>query len=360
MQVVAQYVDILGKCQLIQLDGATLIVEPCAPFSGIPILKPFITFCPFDDLQKINNLVLNSQSLMDEKIVGVWGKWSLTRTGTEVKVYIPLVPNISVLEIPTRKALDVSLFQEKVIATFQKPLSKLQEYEKNKTVATMLKHYVLYEYSLHPGNDPEFEIIKGYEYKINELNNLLFKEENDVMYSKGKLIVTDKKVGDKLLHYLKSQLVNDQTGVLHYKDKTSVADYKNISAFRSVKHQNVFMSRENIAIWLSQKETYKSLYKVQKMAQKNKQEPYFLKIKNKIVMIQNVKTGDTELAKFVSYLWNTEHINHGYTFDFSNIKQKEIELIAHVYSINNIKKIHNANCSIFDYGDGKNAAVLIL
>ncbi|HMP28063.1 MAG TPA: hypothetical protein PKD85_00600 [Saprospiraceae bacterium] len=371
--VETQFIDENGKARILYFPYITLIISPIPPLDvenikvkrteDIPILEAsFKTATQF--IKEKGLLIVSKDGNPEEGIQGLWVEPKNINTGI-TNGYIPLVP----IGAPDalKKVKYVDIHQNDPIRTDGRESSMLTEYRKNRKIAEILKEYTLYTYSLELDNfgDDSFYIDSKHVYDISALSKQLYKDGNDVMYYKDRLIVDSEETRDKLMAYLKVMLLNDKPGVLALKDSSIISSfYKTISDFRKVPNSLVFTSKKGILRWMESKNTVSLGSNIAQSLISHIEEPYFYrsaKIKqNQLVLIQNVRDGNLERAKSVSIKWKKDRVNIGYDAEIS----KHAEELSHttytnVGEVSKIKKGKD-NAPVILYEDGTYGALLFL
>jgi hypothetical protein len=136
------------------------------------------------------------------------------------------------------------------------------------------------------------------------------------MYSNNKLIASSENLKDRLLSYLKVQVLNDKPGVLALIENTNIDEYYlYVSDFRQTETQVLFLNKETLLQWKKNRDKRQKQRKIYTTPQSFK-EPYFyindsIKI-NELMLIQNVVEGEKDVALSVCNSWSKNRINSGY------------------------------------------------
>lgn len=294
----------------------------------------------------------------EEGIQGIWIETKEQNSGIYYG-YIPIKPSKKIIEkLPFSKRNDP-------IRSDPPEQSELSIFRKNRKIAEILKQYVLYTYSLHPEDFDEnwIWVDPDHTYDIEKLNKRLI-EGNDVIYRDGYIVVPSENVKTGLMSYLKVNILNNTPGVMAIKDEKTIENYYlTISDFRNIPEQLIFVNKNGLKRW--KREAFKkkehgpviSAYPIQAT-----KDPYYYKnpkIKtDKLMIVQNVKSGGLEQALTVSYKWTVDRINTGHDAPISNI----VDNISYVVytemgELNREKRKTNFS-SIFLYEDGTYAALM--
>lgn len=355
-----QYIDNSGKMRMLNFSfkgkGVSLMIPPSPPVD-LPYSSRVYTIKLETALSfiKEHDLTILFQDLKDQKLKGLW----VTKDDKDCYIPVRSSKELENVEIADYSRMRPLLAPEE---------SLLEKYRKSSKVADFLKKYTLYTYSLNPEafGRKSFIIKPEHEYKIETLNNKLFVEGNDVFYENLKLIVKSKKTRDKLLAYLKVQILNDKQTILNLKNVTTLDEgYKSTRDFIPFPNQLVFNSSNEIRKW---KEELKRLPKINNVSLtplSNTKEPYFYRLAktDKIVIIQNVENGKLETAINVSHKWIKDKINKGfYPFESTELTSPEnVSYIAFTDKTDiKYKKETKEYVPLFFYENGDYAAILNL
>ncbi len=315
----SQYIDDSGKTRMLTFGNLklSLMVSPLPPFN-LPIDRTVLE-TPYEtakQFMKRKGLRPISQdgSESDGKIWGLWVDIAGDRTISLYYAYIPLVERDALPNLPF-----VDPTKNDPIRTEPVANSDLRRYQNNRKTADFLKRYVLYAYARDPDafDENSFTVVKGYTYKIEDLNKRLFFDGNRVMFRNGKLIVPSEHIRDQLMAYLEVALLNDRQGVLKLKDERSLdVFYQSIADFRPAPNQLVFMSKEAVARWKRETLRTAEANLIKDELNSSAVEPYYYRNprfqNNAIVIIQNVMDGSLERAITVATAWIDERSNIGY------------------------------------------------
>jgi len=351
-----QYIDSSGKMRMLNFyfDGKwiSLMIPPSPPIdisysSSIYSVKLRYAL----DFIKEHALHIDYQDVKRDAVEGLWVSSHKLKD-----CYIP---------VKSSKILKNVEFADysKIRPLLDKAESMLENHKRSQKVAEFLKKYALYTYSMKPEKfgKSSFVVKENHNYDIENLNNRLFFENNNVFYEKGKLIVTSKKIRDKLMAYIQVQVLNDEKTVLNLKNITNLDEgYKIISDFTSFPNQLIFKNKIGIRKWKEELIRLKKIYDVSLAPLPAAREPYFYRLAktNKIVLIQNVEKGKLELAAKVSYKWLKDRVNKGY-YPFESSLPNDISYITYTDNTEiKHKKGTDDYASIFFYDNGEYAALL--
>lgn len=369
----SQFIDENGKTRILNFDNITLLISPIPPLDvknikvkrteDIPILEADLKSAT--SFIKEKGLLIVSKDGNPEGIQGLWIAPKNMNLGI-TNGYIPLTP------IPAPDALKkvryVDIHQNDPIRTDGRQHSILTKYRKNRKIADFLKEYTLYTYSLELENfgEDSFHIDSDHTYDIEGLNRRLYRDGNDVIYYRDRLIVDSEETRDKLISYLKVMLLNDKPGVLALNKATTVSNfYKTTSDFRSPSYNLVFTSKKGVLRWMESKATVSMGKQIAQFLVPDIEEPYFYrsaKIKqNQLVIVQNVNGGSLDRAKTVSMKWAKDRVNIGYDAEISNV----VEDMSHITftnmgEVSKIKKKSKEYANVILYKDGTYGALLFL
>lgn len=317
-----QYIDDNGKTRMLtfKFQGKILsfMTSPIPPLD-LPNERT-ISEVPLNvALKFIKEKGLRIVSQDGSKEAGIKGLW------IEMKEENPLI-YYGYIPVEQTDALDGYDFAE---PTKNDPLrvnpeeSDLQKFRKSRKIAEFLKKYTLYTYALNADEfDVEaptwFVVNPNHAYDIEKLNKKLYVKKNDVIYdSSGYIIVPTQETADKLLSYLRIQLVSNKPGVLALADVKTVEDYyQTVSDFRSSENQLIFTSAESVKRWKKEASRVEGTSNVSQNLLPYASEPYFYKTpkiaNGRLHIVQNVKSGKLEDATAVSYKWIKDKVNIGY------------------------------------------------
>lgn len=346
---IAQYIDANGKTRLLNYkqSGRTvsLMTSPLPPFdlpsttiirnTPIAIASAFIKE---KNLEVVRQTLLSPSNDNDSEGQGqgeqplpqssqstpiIKGLWVASKESISpvYYAYIPIqpstpIPGVEFADENTRNPLQPSERDTNI--------SLLEEFRRNRKTADYLKQYTLYAYSLNPETFGEnsFEVIDGYTYDLEAINRRL-SSSNDVMFNRrGQLKVPSIEVRDKLLNYLKVQLITDSPTVLDYSLRTNIDDYyQSIYDFRTSNSQLVFINKESLMRWKLETLSQTSRNVVGKKLLPEAIEPYYYRNtnlrRNRLAIIQNVRGGDLKDALEVSKGWINDQLNMGYSVNSS-------------------------------------------
>jgi hypothetical protein len=263
-----------------------LITSPMAP-RDLPV-KSSQTECGEKELKafisKYDLVVISKDMGEGDRVKGVWVRLGVSKSAPRSlryqRFYIPTNIDLSgsrsfLSEVANAEPGDTNPLK----TGFKDNLSTFRTLRRS---ANILQAYVLFTYSIFPKkftsspkNLLEIEGLKeskrrvysyekavknfviekdpNYEEILEELQNRLFYEGNDIIYSEGKIKVTSKLMRDKLCSYLESRLVRDYDAVSNFSQQHEVVPeaYSTITDFRSDNSQLVFTNINGIRRWIA-------------------------------------------------------------------------------------------------------------
>ncbi len=338
----SQGIDNNGKVYLLNYNnGLSLFVSPSIPLP-IKTDKKYNTIDP-DDIQKY---------IKKNKIVGVSSdkKGLFIKTTSFDQAYIPLSRPIK----GEYKIIDSSIYIED-----RNQESYLLEMQKNRKIAQYLKEYALFFYSLKGNLDVnDFVIKKNYEYNYQKLKKKLL-PDTKIMFKHKKLIVPSENVRDRLLYYIKAEILNNILEVENYKNRKLIkGHYQFISDFKSFPEQLIFIEMDDLIYWLEKETSEVSENEITNVLDSDREIAYFFKdyrINNgKLNIVQNVLDGDLKRALYVAKEWKDNKINIGYLAP--NIKTT-IKYNVHTLEKSGSK---DSDINVLQYDNGNYAALLFL
>lgn len=360
-----QYIDASGKARMINFPSRnlSLMTSPIPPMDMAED-KTVMEATLNDAIQfiKERGLQITSQDGNEEDgIQGVWVEMKEENPG----IYYGYIP----VEAGSKAIKNVEFTE----STKNDPIrvnktSELQIYRRNRRIADFLKQYTLFTYAKNPESfgRKSFVIIPDHHYDIESLNKRVYDEGNNVMYSKGRLIVQNKDIRDKLMYYLKMSLLNDTPGVMNTVNLATIEDYyRTVSDFRSTPSQLVFSNSTGVLRWKYSLKRQELSSNVLSDVDPDTREPYYYKtsgIRNGILFImQNVEDGNLGDALRVSYKWVKDRVNKGY----NPVEIASPEDITHIVYTNEgelsrHKGTTKEKAYVFLYENGTYAAILFL
>ncbi len=357
-----QYIDASGKLRMLNFSyngkGISLMVPPSPPINLPPSNRIYtVKLSTALSFIKDNGLTIDYQDVKD-KIKGLWiSKEELTNC------YIPVRSGQPLKDVALSDYSKMRPLLEREDSSLD---SSLEKYKRSEKVAEFLKKYTLYTYSLNPEKfgKKSFVVKENHSYEIESLNNKLFIENNNVFYDDDKLIVTSKRMRDKLMAYLKVCLLNDRPTILNLKNVNTLDEgYKTTADFTPFSNQLIFSDISGIKKWKDEVKRLATTNNVSLTPLPQSMEPYFYRLgkMDQIVIIQNVENGSPELAAKVSYKWLKDKTNKGYyPFESSELPTG----ISYIAYTNSTEIKHKEKTSeyapIFFYENGDYAAILKL
>lgn len=325
--VKSQRIDDNGKTRMLTYEtGICLMTSPLPPLD-MPIDQKIreVTREDAEAFIKTHGLEITMQDgdPEDALIQGFWVR-SAKRSNSGVYYgYIPIevsdaVPNIDFIPPALNDPLRTDTSSE------------LESMYHARKVADFLKQYTMYEYSLDPEgfSEESFVVMSDHHYTISLLEKKLYKEDNDIMYSDdGKLIVPSEDVRDRLVTFLRTQLLNDTPGVMSYRNRAVVKDYyRTLSDFRKVPEQLVFLTRLSLVRWKTESTRGRLQNEVITYIRPDTFEPYLYRnysiSKGRLAIVQNVEDGSLEGALSVAEKWEIDRVNSGYRTDISKAPER--------------------------------------
>ena len=313
-----------------------MIISPIPPLN-LPTIGTLEIFLPSlrDAILFIRSKewILLEQDASEEKReeedprIGVQGLW--IQIPNLYQAYIPVAGREFIRDLPfsdptTTPALitDLTLRSGAEGAPLRSSTqTRLASFRDAKKLASILKEYALYTFSLDPENfgPPSFIVIPNHVYDIPSLNKKLFFEENDVMYQNGLLIVLSREIRDRLIQYVQIKLVHDSPGVLNYiKNSTLTEYYRYYSDFTPRENQLIFTNPSSLRTWKENFRRSQTSHKIYTSLLENADSvsPYYYInyaiLGGRLSIVQNVEGGTLERALKVADRWVRFQTNIGY------------------------------------------------
>jgi len=315
-----QYIDDHGKTRMIVYDsGLCMMTSPLAPLNthNVPLnLKPVDSKIAVDFI-KANGLVI-SQVQNDEKdmIIGLWLECGKNAKCSLHHGYIPIHPKKSEY-IKKIGIKDAPLFFLDVVSKKESSLDKERQME---IIANHLKQYTLFEYSNLPENKrssfvEKFIVVPNHIYNVSKLKCKLFTANNDVIYLKGKIVVTSDEMKERLVEYAKVYEFNNKNDLESYKYRTKLANTFNIiSDFKHRDGELMFETKKDLLDNIKKRD-FASIHLVPDLTG-SAREPYFYRNSNinngKLCIMQNVPMRSLNNTLHTTRKWNIDKINMGY------------------------------------------------
>lgn len=372
----SQYIDDTGKTRMLNFDdlGVSLMVSPIPPLNLEAQQIPDIKECKIKTVLsfiKERGLVITSQDgdEIEKKIQGLWVSTKEENSGIYYG-YIPILPSDALPNVPF-----VISTKNDPLRTDSESASLLEKFKMSKKIADFLKVYTLYTYSLDPeefGDGSNAYVIRpDHTYDIEKLQKRLFKDYNDVMYYKGKLVILNIEMKNNLMAYLKVSILNDKPGVMALaKAATTDVYYQSVSDFKPSPNQLIFTSKAGVLRWKREIEKTRDNLNVSQTLQKTKQDPYFYRNpaikRNQLVIVQNVSGGTLEKAISVSDKWIKDRINPGFSVEnlagdvLTKIKKDSLVTYTEGGELSKSGGKIRERHSVILYEDGSYAAILFL
>lgn len=345
-----QLIDEQGKTRIILFPGGIYyITEPIRPLDNVEIITS-IHDSPFDKIKKFVNRKGGNIIYQDlDKSGFIKGVWISFDHG---KGYIPCK------KVKAKEDLEVAPSDmNDYVRTGTK--SSLGSYNKSRKIAEILKQYTLYEYSFlkNKFNLSKFVIDDSHSYDLSKIGKKLIRY-NKVVYRGKKIIVPSEKVAEKLMNYLTVQLINDEDGVLSYKNREVIkSQYTSLEDFKHRENQLVFINKEGVKMW--KKEVLNNVYDVKYSLNPFEISPIFYQNANinngKTVIIQNVNKHSFSNAYAISSIWKESRINIGYYIEYKG----ELKEKPSVYSEDGLIKEGDPDINILMYGNNEYAAAML-
>lgn len=328
----SQGIDNLGKTFLLNFDTFSLFIPPIAP---LPIKES-------NDIKKATNL-------SNFNILGKTsdGKSIVIKLDNGFECYVPVDKSIQD-SIKDFNIVNIDIFFDEV------EFNSIEKMKYNKTVANILKHYVLF-----------MSANQKIKYSVNEkINYPIIKNidlNNKSYISNGKLVVKSENMKKLLDNHV---LVTSKNKNLERFGKSTLilTDYSELTDFKSRPNQILFNNVLNLLEWFDHKD-YKLYF--HNLLDVNSKFGYFFKngfLNNgKICIIQNVDNWEYERALNVAYYWHKERMNLG--FNTNPISEKISEKISskdiQIYDTNDLTSLKSKKkYNLIEYEEGYFAAVL--
>ncbi len=406
--VVSQYIDNNGKTRMLTYGGddsntVCLMVSPIPPL-GVAIDKTIIPASMATVLKFIKErglLIVSQDGNADQGIQGVWVETKEQNVGIYYG-YIPITPPTFLASgqkprLESKKVIANVPFSDRGDPIRTDPQSELSNFRRNRKIAEILKQYVLYTYANEVAsiageidfNENYFWVDPDHTYDIDRLNKKLFREGNDVIYREGYIVVPSEDIRDRLLAYLKVNLLNDTPGILSMADPlvsgaitpTTINTglpldnyYQVISDFRlspGSTDQIIFTSTNGLKRW--KRDTIKKQKldpnMISSAPMENQKDPYYYRNpkigKATLMLIQNVAGGLLENALAVAWVWSESKVkNIGYTPSVDAITTaSKVSLTYIIYTESGeIERVTSKTKPqhIFRYESGAYAALLFI
>ncbi len=350
--VISQFIDVDGKTRMLNYKGLSVMTLPLPPLD-IKVDDPQIAnWKTLNDFLKAKNLKIISQEVVDSAVYGVWVQGPNMIMGY-ILTEVNQIDN-TMITSPNRN---------NPLGTPSREDSALQKMRRSRKIAALLKEYTLFEYSrkLTHGSQVDlkemFVVVPNHQYDLDKAR--ILKSDNS-MYQGSKIIVPSEQTRDKLIYYLKSQLLNDKQMVIGYKNLLSIQkSYKYLSDFRQVKNQLVFLDLDGILEWRFDKNHRHLSQIVHYDIMVGITFPYFYShpyiMDGKVVLIQNVLDGSLDAAIKVGKRWAKDQSNLG--FFVKGDSDYHTEYVEYTLKKDNPK---SNVVAIFKYPNGSFAAILPL
>lgn len=349
-----QYIDMNGKCRLLNFKGGlSIMTSPLKPFD-LPISEKIYepSWTKVSKFIEKYKLKITSQNNPKSNRNGLWVYHPLL-----YYCYIPIDKDIIIDNLPKTDNLDPLRVDD---------ISELEKMRLAKKVAEYLKKYLFYTYSLDPAGWSEDKIIvqENYTYDIKALHKKLYFEGNDIMYRDGALIVPSQEIKDKLSAYLQVQLINNKKSVEGTKNQTIIDNhYETLSDFRNSHETLVFSGIDSLMTWRDNLERVSS--KVSTFLYPEVEDPYYYRNPhihhNDLMIIQNTRGGSIDEALNVADKWLTDRINIGYNPENTYNGNKNYYVYGENGQLSREKKNKKADhISVIKYDDGTYSAILLI
>jgi len=348
----SQFIDVDGKLRILNFRKVSVLTSPLPPID-----KP-VSSSPHSakrgDLRRFLSkyqIKIIYQEIKNQKAIGVW--IDLAKYGIYIS-YIPLIPTKPLSKVPEAPSNLTN-----PIATAPLSQSLLLEFKKKRKIASYLKEYTLFEYSIRVGEKEDtkdmFVIDPNHEYDLKDAQN---PKRGNTMYRENKIIVPSSKVKKQLEYYLKVQLLNDHSTVLSYRLKDLLnSSYNQIDDFRKVQNQLVFLDLFQILDWIIESHGRNLANVFQPHLQPDLINPYFYRhpyiANNKPVLVQNVEGGLSSAIE-VGRQWKRDQTNIGYFAP----KEKKGKSKYFIYSEKEVGIHEDNQIPVLIYPDGSYAALL--
>lgn len=361
--VTAQYVDENGKVRALVYSSITLFTSPLPP-SDLRVIReieslPVVSVNEARRFARAKNLEVESQDVVRGETEGLWVKPNVANSPIYYG-YVPVKP-VKVLK-------DLEEVRKDPLRTDDN--SKLSDMRRDRKLASVLKQYVLWEYSQDPEgfSEDSFTVDADHVYDLRKVGNKF--SFNDTIYDTEqlagvrKIIVPTEDVRGRLMYHLQVSLLNDRAGVMAMKNKKSLEGmYQNISDFRTRDEEIIFSNVANIVRWKFDFDRNQRNNSVMYRFLPEFKEPYFyrnIKIKKgKLVIIQNVEKGELDTAIAVSEKWKKDRVNIGYSPE-----KPDTDTSYNIYTetglSNTVRRKKDGVVDIVEYENGQYGALLSL
>lgn len=374
-----QIIDGAGKMRAVIANKNIIIALPPSPPLPLPILSSTDgigrTMIP-----KIENVI----NFISENELTVLGKCKtdtmngiLTRDD-DITYFLPysgkndFIDGLQIIDPP---------FNINFPTIFQ--TSMLKKYIHTRKIATFLKQYVLFAFSIYIQKeiakmrkksepfDPneyvdKFEndgiIIKEIDYYDVDIPIML--STNIGLFDNDRLIASNEIVKDKLIYYLKSVLNISNEYVINYSENhTSLLSYaQEHSDFTHNDGELIFLNLQSFSQWVQERVSSPIIHFATNQNHADLIFPYFIKtVDERIFLIQNVP--NTKIAIAINNFWDIHGINLGYytqesdeTIDEKNISIFETDSRGYIYQKRRNK---NVKMSILKYPEDDKIAVML-
>lgn len=351
-----QILDSKGRARvLIYKDNIVIITSPLPALRVEKIsVKPQIP--PF---KKVNDFIKNKNLIpclieyfgSEKTFEGVWVK---DNDNQLLYGYLPFQP---VKKVPKEYENLHNSPSELIPPKTFEVNSDLEVFKKNRKISKYLVSFCNFLFAtrgIH--NENSFIIDPKHNYNIDEdIGELSLTNTN--FFRDNKLIVTSETVKDRLLQNIKISKLNG-TIKQTIKDGYVQNMYTELSDFEKRPNELIFMKSSELMNWLNSK---KFSQKVEYFFNPESKVPYYYAnnsiMKNKIVMIQNTKSGSLETALFVIDIWIKNQKNLGYLTDRKLRRNIKVN-VYDAFGILEDQEIENTPYNVVKYNNGTYGAIL--
>ena len=247
--VTSQYIDIYGKCRILNYSNLSLVISPISPLDvkQTTEVNPKLASSQqaVEFIEKKTGAQIKKQDGSEEMIQGIWIEHPSFQFA-----YIPVKLPVEGDETNAIKDVEfANVFMENPIYTDDH--SKLDDMRRNKLIAFYLKEYSMILFSKNKSIVLDnFKIMKNHDYDIYNMPNKIGKHEN--IFYEEKLIVPDQETADKLIKYVNVNVYNDRYLIDKYSELKIINSKREYdpSEFNTTTDELIFSNKNQIKNWM--------------------------------------------------------------------------------------------------------------